>query len=193
MARPKEFDIDNALSGAMECFRQNGYGATAIPDLLEAMKISRQSLYDTYGDKYTLYLSSLDQYYEYHLVPKLETLEAKSASLDEIWDFFFSLVEYHCSMIKRTSCFLANAALEMPGDNEDIREIINDFNKRMVDALSGAITRSIKTGELRQIKAPEPIAKFLANLYWGIVLNAKTGTSKMDLNQTVNVALSILK
>ena len=61
MARHKEFDRDEALHKAIEVFWARGYNATSIQDLVEHMRINRQSIYDTFGDKHALYLESLDR------------------------------------------------------------------------------------------------------------------------------------
>jgi len=51
MVRPKEFDRDAAVERAMSVFWSKGYAATSTDDLLQAMRIGRQSMYDTFGDK----------------------------------------------------------------------------------------------------------------------------------------------
>ena len=62
MARPKAFDQEQALAAAMDVFWRVGYERASLELLLEAMGISKQSLYDTYGDKRALYLKALAQY-----------------------------------------------------------------------------------------------------------------------------------
>ena len=62
MARPKEFDPRTALSAAVQVFWRNGYEKTSLDDLMAAMQVGRQSLYDTFGDKRELYLSALEAY-----------------------------------------------------------------------------------------------------------------------------------
>src|SRR3978361_874518 len=62
MARPREFDRDVALDRATGVFWANGYAATSTDDLLAAMKIGRQSLYNAFGDKRALYLEALGRY-----------------------------------------------------------------------------------------------------------------------------------
>jgi TetR/AcrR family transcriptional repressor of nem operon len=63
----KTFDTDVALTKAMEAFWSRGYEATSISDLVERMGINRGSLYDTFGDKRSLFMSALRAYGAVHL------------------------------------------------------------------------------------------------------------------------------
>src|SRR5215212_5927342 len=75
MARHKEFEREEALRRAMEVFWSRGYEATSVGDLVEHMGINRQSLYDTFGDKHSLYLQALDRYREVEGRKMFELLE----------------------------------------------------------------------------------------------------------------------
>src|SRR5712672_2775626 len=62
MARPREFDADTALDGAIGVFREHGFEGASAQMLVSASGIGRQSLYDTFGDKWQLYLSAVRRY-----------------------------------------------------------------------------------------------------------------------------------
>src|SRR5258707_12763113 len=62
MARPKEFDRDVALRRAIPVFWKKGFARTSAEDLVAAMGIGKQSLYDTFGDKRRLFLEALRTY-----------------------------------------------------------------------------------------------------------------------------------
>ena len=64
MARHKEFDTTKAIEQARDLFWLQGYEATSIQDLVDHLGISRSSLYDTFEDKHSLFLLTLDQYGE---------------------------------------------------------------------------------------------------------------------------------
>jgi TetR/AcrR family transcriptional repressor of nem operon len=59
MARHKEFERQQALEKAMETFWRYGYEGTSIQNLVESMGINRGSLYDTFGDKRSLFLAAI--------------------------------------------------------------------------------------------------------------------------------------
>src|SRR6202050_4781638 len=62
MVRTKKFDPKQALAAAMDVFWRLGYENTSLDVLLTEMGIARQSLYDTFGDKRSLYLKALAHY-----------------------------------------------------------------------------------------------------------------------------------
>jgi TetR/AcrR family transcriptional repressor of nem operon len=62
MARHKEFDRDVALVEAIKVFASHGYEGASTETLLRRMRISRHSMYGTFGDKRRLYLEALQQY-----------------------------------------------------------------------------------------------------------------------------------
>ena len=64
MARPREFDEDDAIDSALQAFWKQGYGSTSIPDLISATDLERGSLYKAFGDKRTLFVRALDSYLE---------------------------------------------------------------------------------------------------------------------------------
>ncbi len=64
MARPREFDLNQVLEKAMDVFWKQGYHATSISDLTEAMGLLRGSVYAAFGDKHQLFLAALERYME---------------------------------------------------------------------------------------------------------------------------------
>src|SRR3979411_797771 len=62
MARTKEFEPEKELEAAVTVFWRLGYEHTSLDALMKEMGVARQSLYDTFGDKRTLYLKALAFY-----------------------------------------------------------------------------------------------------------------------------------
>jgi TetR/AcrR family transcriptional repressor of nem operon len=58
----REFDRELALEYATRVFWAKGFAATSTDDLIEAMGIGRQGLYNAFGDKRALYLEALRSY-----------------------------------------------------------------------------------------------------------------------------------
>ena len=62
MPRTKSFDEIETLDKARDVFWEKGYNGTPPQDILDGTGLSRSSLYDTYGDKHTLFVRSLRRY-----------------------------------------------------------------------------------------------------------------------------------
>src|SRR5256714_15658440 len=105
MARPKEFDRDEALQKAMEVFWSRGYEAASINDLVKHMGINRQSLYDTFGDKHALYLQALDRYREVEGRKMFELLEQPGSVKKSLRQLFEGTVEKALCDEQRRGCF----------------------------------------------------------------------------------------
>ena len=86
VGRPKQFNQVEALQRAMELFWQTGYEGTSLPDLLQAMGIQRQSLYDTFGSKRQLYIRTIEHYRTVQLSQALTLLERDGSSIENVRD-----------------------------------------------------------------------------------------------------------
>ena len=115
MARHKEFDRDEALQKAMEVFWARGYEAASMQNLVEHMGINRQSLYDTFGDKHSLYLQALDRYQETES-RKLFALLSRPRSVKKAFkELFTGVIEGSLCDKEHRGCLMNNAMSELSG------------------------------------------------------------------------------
>src|SRR5258708_25880088 len=84
MAGPKEFDLERALNRAISVFSQKGFAATSTDELMRAMELGRQSMYDTFGDKRALFLKALEVYVSENVRAINVELQAPGAPLAAI-------------------------------------------------------------------------------------------------------------
>jgi TetR/AcrR family transcriptional regulator, transcriptional repressor for nem operon len=62
VARPREFAEEEARDAAIKVFREHGFENTSAEMLVRALRIGRQSPYDTFGDKWQICLSAVRRY-----------------------------------------------------------------------------------------------------------------------------------
>src|SRR6201995_4973571 len=79
VGRPREFDVEEALSAALKVFWRKGYEGASLTDLTEAMGITRPSLYCAFGNKEALFRKALDLYERDKLAYVERALEAPTA------------------------------------------------------------------------------------------------------------------
>jgi malonyl-CoA decarboxylase len=93
MARPREFDVDAALDGAIAVFREHGFEGSSAQMLVDAMGIGRQSLYATFGDKWRLYCSAARRYGMGECAAHFDALRGGARAIDGITVMLRRVVE----------------------------------------------------------------------------------------------------
>lgn len=191
MARTKEFDREAVLDRAMRLFWRQGYEATSMQDLVEAMGIGRQSLYDTFGDKRGLYLAAVERYARVEGGPLFAPLAEPGAAKDAIRRTFAGLVEIALRDGK-LGCLSVNAAVERAACDPDIARWVAANLAAGERGLRLALERAQALGEIGPHSNPQALARFLFSAIQGLRVTAKATTDRATLNDIVRVTLSVL-
>jgi TetR/AcrR family transcriptional repressor of nem operon len=192
MARPKEFDPDQALDRAVELFWRKGYEATSIQDLVEALGINRSSLYGTFGDKHALYLAAIDRYCEDVVAPRVAELDQAASPRAAIRQLFLSIPTRATRRRERRGCLLCNAAVERaPVDAKVQAEVMSGLG-RLGTALRRALLRARAAGEIAPSIDPAALADYLLSSYVGLIVIAKAGRKPAQLRRTAELVLKAL-
>jgi TetR/AcrR family transcriptional regulator, transcriptional repressor for nem operon len=191
MARPKEFDQDLALEGAMEVFWQRGYQGTSIQDLVDHIGVNRQSLYDTFGDKQQLYQSALARYRLNYAQETYRALQAKGNVKIVLQNFFIGFVDYLSSPNGR-SCMMVHATLECSEEDKATSRCVYENLHELIQHFETLLERGKTQGELPPKHHPKSLAHYFANVVQGLNVSAKAGLDHKALMNIVRVALSVL-
>lgn len=188
IAREKEFDRDKALHQAMLVFWRKGYKATNVPDLLQAMELSRSSLYNTFGDKRTLYISALE-HYKKNRSYKLDILNRASSAREGIKQYFeqhiSSMYDPNCLM----GCFVTNTAVIMEKTDEELNQLIKASFTNLEQSFYKLLERGQQSGEIAKTTDIKSLACLLLNLNHSINIMAKVNIDKEKIEQMINVVI----
>ena len=119
MPRTKEFDEAEVLDRALELFRVRGFKHTSFNDLVEALGVSRQSLYDTYGDKHALYQAALARYQERGLAHIRHQLDGPAPVRERLAALFEGMIDGLCAN-GSPGCLMVNSMVELSPHDGDI-------------------------------------------------------------------------
>ncbi|MEB2271922.1 TetR/AcrR family transcriptional regulator [Bacillus safensis] len=190
MARSKEFDEKAVLRKAMELFWEQGYEKTSMQDLVNHMGIHRRSIYDTFGDKRSLFLASLN-YYEELIVNEMKSIISSTSSIKQairdVFIFVLNSIEQYPK-----GCLSVNAATELSLLDKEIGRIVTKMFNRTEDMFNNLIKRGQTSGEISKEIKSDNISRFLHNNLVGIRVLIKTNYSKKELESIINLALSVL-
>ena len=193
MARPREFDRDDALDRAIEVFWTRGYDRTSVQDLVDAMGIQRGSLYGTFGDKQSLFLEALDRYEERFYARMVQALVGDTPVRNRIAEVFREVVHDCACDDGGRGCFITNTAVGLAeGDEETARRVRLNL-KRVEDAFEEAIVRAVGSASLRDGFRPRAIARFLTTTLQGLRVLSRCRVDVAVLEDAVDVALSVLE
>lgn len=192
MARPKQFDPEQALSKAIEVFWQQGYEATSVQDLVDHMGINRGSLYETFGDKRALFLLALNQYSAKHVCNWCGVLDDSKAPLVAIRKVFKMVVE-GASGGSCKGCFIANSAVELGPHDREVATRVKQALAQMEESFYKALVRARDTGGLEYRHNPRALARYLTGILEGLNVILKARPEPKVLQDIVRVGLSILE
>jgi TetR/AcrR family transcriptional repressor of nem operon len=193
MARHKEFDRDEALQKAMEVFWSRGYEAASMQDLVKHMGINRQSLYDTFGDKHTLYLRALDHYREVEGRKVFALLAQPGSVKKSVRQLFEGVVEGSLCDRERRGCFMGNAMSELAGRCKETAKRTCSNMAATEEAFYRTLLRGRKQGELKHVRDLRAVARFLYSSLQGLSLMAKATQDRKKLDDVVKITLSVLE
>jgi AcrR family transcriptional regulator len=189
--RPQEFDTYETLNTVIELFWQKGYKATSFADITEATGVSKQSLYNVYGDKKKIFTRALLNYN----TQKLD--EAKVFLMDEAHSPLENLKQFLILMTKSCKgdrgCLFANSLAEFGQEDSDLYDIFKKNMKAIKSILFDAIERAKNAQELSNDFDSDAIASVLFTLTCGTSVLKRAGVSPQIMKDTAEIAISLLK
>jgi len=190
MPRPKSFDDDAVLDQAVQLFQERGYEGTSLADLEAHLGLGRQSLYNTFGDKQTLFLKALERYQRAVAEGALAQLNAPGAGLAAIRAFFKGSVKSLTAPGPRRACLVANTILERGSQDPDSLLRCNHARAELARALRRALAEAKTRGEVARDLDVEATATLLVIQSYGLNVLAKTGATAEELHAAVEVLLA---
>lgn len=192
MARQKEFERETVLRLAIGVFSDHGFEGTSTDALLKAMGISRQSLYDTFGDKWKLYLEALQRYVTESIAAQVAVLNEKPSPIKGVQALLETMAR--TALADPAPVCLGISAICEFGQSEREVVLVTEISGRALrTALESRITEAIEAGESPPDLDPVEAAHFILATLTGIKVAARSGASSEALNGIARTALRSLR
>ncbi|MDR6872025.1 AcrR family transcriptional regulator [Bosea sp. BE125] len=186
MARPTEFDRDEAIASAIKVFARQGFEAASTSDLLEAMGIARQSLYGAFGDKRSLFLEALRRYAAGSLAQMREAL-AEGTAAEGIEAAL--LVGLGSSDDVESGCLGVGSVVEFSRSDPEINALNDAAGETVAAAFSARVRDGVEAGELDAGLDTDAVGRMLLVLRSGLKVAARGGAGEAELRDTARLAL----
>jgi AcrR family transcriptional regulator len=190
--RPREFDIDDALDGAIRVFRERGYHAASIADLTDAMGLASGSIYKAFKDKRDIFLAAFDRYTLLRNAQIQQVAGAAKSARERLRDLLAFYLESSRGVEGRRGCLVVGSAVELAIFDRDVAARVGSSlanNEALLAAL-------IREGHLdRSVPAevdPEETARVMVCLTQGMRVVGKAGRAPPDPAITIEIAMKLL-
>ncbi|RMA90128.1 TetR/AcrR family transcriptional regulator [Priestia megaterium] len=190
MARNKEFDEKEALRKAMELFWRQGYEKTSMQDLVNYMGVHRRSIYDTFGDKHTLFIRALSHYVEV-MDERIKNNIKPELTVKQAIRKLFEMVIYPTDKQPK-GCLTVNTAVELSLLDQEVAEKITETFIKTETLLFDLLKHGQEQGEISEHYDIKALSKFIHNALIGIRVLAKTTNDKKELETIIDLTLSTL-
>ncbi len=155
------------------------------------MGIGRQSLYDTYGDKKSLFCRALNDYTESilgHFDAQISGAESPLAGIQHVVDGW----DASQGGGDERGCMACNTLAAMGGEDEAITPLLSEHMSKVETLFHDALSAAKEKGELAQDVEPRKLSRTILTLAIGVaVLNRLPGTNGR-VEDIVEVAQGLL-
>jgi TetR/AcrR family transcriptional repressor of nem operon len=177
----------------MRLFWRKGYAATSVQDLIETLHLSRSSLYDTFGDKRTLFIEALKLYSERVISSTARTLNESPSPIAGIQKVFDDLVAGAGSETGALGCFMVNSVAELVPYDPDITKIATRYADALQRLFTTVLTQARSQDMLTKKQTPEQLAAYVFNMIQGIRILIKSGATREQVQAISAITLQSLQ
>jgi TetR/AcrR family transcriptional repressor of nem operon len=185
MARPREFDIDEATQKALEVFWSKGYENASLPDLLDGMEIARGSFYKAYDSKKSLFMKVLEIYDQEAVMPAVAILS--DAEVPDGWRRIMSFFQLILSGVKNgdsRGCLVCTTAAGPALHDPEIARAIHSALDKMRGGFEVALNASAQHTNLTQTERTD-LSNTLTMQYVGLRVLARSQAPFSTLKQSI--------
>ena len=188
LGRPRAFDTDRALEGALKVFWRMGYEGASLPQLTKAMGINRPSMYAAFGNKEELFRKVVDRYSSgacTHITKALSQATAREAAES----LLRGTAEQLSDSKHPAGCLLVQGALACGADAACARKELTARRAMGEAAVRKRFERAVREGDLPRSADPADLARFIATVQQGMSVQAASGASRKQLLQVADTAM----
>jgi TetR/AcrR family transcriptional repressor of nem operon len=192
MARTKDFNENEVLDKAICLFWRKGYSATSMQDLVDGLGISRSSLYDTYGDKHTLYIKALESYQNDASGKVCSIANSDTSAKETIKKLLEFTTDGLLNDEEHKGCFIVNAEVEVAPNDAQVSRMICQNDQQIEDAFYMVIKKGQESGGITSSQDARALARFIFNNVKGMRVTAKSTADRAVFDDIIKLTLAVL-
>jgi TetR/AcrR family transcriptional repressor of nem operon len=190
--RPREFDMNAALDQAIRVFREQGYNATSIPDLIAAMGLASGSIYKAFRDKRAVFLAAYDRYTLLRNEQIAAVARTAKPARDRLRDVLAFYVESARGIEGRRGCLVVGSAVELAAVDREVAARVSASLGRNEAFLADLIRQGQADKSIPGRIEAEETARVMVYLTQGLRVLGKSGWPPPETSTVVDIAMKLL-
>ena len=181
MARPREFDRDEALVRARDAFWEHGYEGTSIADLVAALDLAPARIYAAFGSKEELFREVVALYEQQEGGFVTRALKEEPTARGAIERMLREAAETYTRRGRPRGCLVVSAATSCAVENERVRQMLADLRLAQTSAIIERLKKAARDGELELGADVQSLGDSFAALLHGLSVQARDGVPRERL------------
>ena len=177
----------------MWLFWRQGYTATSVEDLTETLHLSRSSLYNTFGDKRTLFLEALKYYSERVITGIEQTLKTSPSVITGIQAIFEDLMAGIDQERGSLGCFMVNSIAELVPYDPEVTKVATEYANSVQQLLKSALAEASAQKIVTDKQTSEKLAAYVYNTIQGMRVLIKAGATREQMKAIGDITLKSLQ
>jgi TetR/AcrR family transcriptional repressor of nem operon len=198
MARTKSFNEQETLVKILMLFGQKGFHQSSLDDILKAAGISKQSVYDTYGDKRTLFIKAFTLYREHMTGAMKARVESEISAGKPYLEILRGLLCQEGSADEQVKgCFMVNSMVEFRDENakiqSEIRAEIDNLLSFMLNTMESIVQGGQSVGEITPDIPASQIAAIMMNARNGLQVGKDYDMPPQQLGNVADWTIDLIR
>lgn len=193
MPKTESFNREEVMDKAMNLFWRKGYNGTSMQDLVDSTELNRSSIYNTFGDKFSLFVESLKRYQRIERTKLHEFLIKENSPKSALRMFFEGIVDRITKDTDNKGCYLTNCTAELSAVDDDTKKLLLENQNGMLDLLEDLLNSAYERGEIEDKGNIRNLALFLFSSLQGMRITSMLMDDKKALDSLVDNIFKVVK
>ena len=190
MARPREFDADEALDKAMRLFWAKGYHDSSIRDVVDRTGVNYYGLYEVFKNKHGLLLAALDRYRNTVTAEFGLALKSAAPTTQGLLGAFDRLFDLLTTEDGQVGCLMCTVATELAPHDDAVAAKVRSHFGLLTDHFRDWLDRAGHAGASPPETERQDAAAFLAMTAYSLALLLRAGFDRAQVRRQAETAIA---
>lgn len=192
MPRTEVFNRELILSQVRDLFWNNGFNGTSMRDLVETTGLNRSSLYNSFGNKQSLYELVLKKYQEENKLLFQDALIRADNPRQAIKNIFENILDAMLQDTNQKGCFILNSKAELSRSEPSIRVLLEKNEASELKLLRNLVEEGQDHNVINKDSSPEEFAYYLYSAFQGFRMTGILENDRSKLQNIININMAKL-